>query len=333
MAIYNCEMCKYGTDNKAHYAIHCNSKRHCQLVGTPYQVKTVTKKAFEDVTEDVKKYNDMKKFDMELQATTFMKEIDSLKQQLQRQEEANTIKEQMTALRHELELLKEKNKYQECLLAEKDKMIQYLMTVKEAPIQVIQAPQPIQQVLPQSVSNEVIPKVSKKQLKEEEEEDEDSLNKKYLVKHCLTDSINFCKDLEVIDDDYSLFMSGEFVPMKKVMNQILERNLKRMTLHEMGVVVLPNDKIYTYIDEWTESSKGLHDIRNWISKQLQTFILEDETYEGMEHVTDEDYQGQKPTNKQAEQYTDATQVILQLQSDRHEIDKEIKLIIQKYSSK
>jgi hypothetical protein len=270
---------------------------------------------------------------MELQATTFLQEITKLKEQLQRQEEANTIKEQMTALRHELELLKEKNKYQECLLAEKDKMIQYLMTVKEAPIQVIQAPQPIQQVLPQSVSNEVIPKVSKKQLKEEEEEDEDSLNKKYLVKHCLTDSINFCKDLEVIDDDYSLFMSGEYVPMKKVMNQILERNLKRMTLHEMGVVVLPNDKIYTYTDEWTESSKGLHDIRNWISKQLQTYLIEDETYEGMEYVTDEDYQGQKPTNKQAEQYTDATQVILQLQSDRHEIDKEIKLIIQKYSTK
>ena len=333
MAIYNCEMCKYGTDNKAHYAIHCNSKRHCQLVGTPYQVKTVTKKAFEDVTGDLTRYNEMKKVDMQIQEDIFMKEINKLKEQLQRQEEANTIKEQMTALRHELELLKEKNKYQECLLAEKDKMIQYLMTVKEAPIQVIQAPQPIQQVLPQSVSNEVIPKVSKKQLKEEEEEDEDSLNKKYLVKHCLTDSINFCKDLEVIDDDYSLFMSGEYVPMKKVMNQILERNLKRMTLHEMGVVVLPNDKIYTYTDEWTESSKGLHDIRNWISKQLQTFILEDETYEGMEYVTDEDYQGQKPTNKQAEQYTDATQVILQLQSDRHEIDKEIKLIIQKYSTK
>jgi hypothetical protein len=326
-------MCKYGTDNKAHYAIHCNSKRHCQLVGTPYQAKTVTKKVFTDVMEDVTKYNDMKKFDMDLQATTFLQEITKLKEQLQRQEEANTIKEQMTALRHELELLKEKNKYQECLLAEKDKMIQYLMTVKEAPIQVIQAPQPIQQVLPQSVSNEVIPKVSKKQLKEEEEEDEDSLNKKYLVKHCLTDSINFCKDLEVIDDDYSLFMSGEYVPMKKVMNQILERNLKRMTLHEMGVVVLPNDKIYTYTDEWTESSKGLHDIRNWISKQLQTYLIEDETYEGMEYVTDEDYQGQKPTNKQAEQYTDATQVILQLQSDRHEIDKEIKLIIQKYSTK
>ena len=330
---FKCETCNYTTKTKTNLGIHCKSKKHCQLVGTPYEVKKITNKVFTDVMEDVTKYNDMKKFDMDLQATTFLQEITKLKEQLQRQEEANTIKEQMTALRHELELLKEKNKYQECLLAEKDKMIQYLMTVKEAPIQVIQAPQPIQQVLPQSVSNEVIPKVSKKQLKEEEEEDEDSLNKKYLVKHCLTDSINFCKDLEVIDDDYSLFMSGEYVPMKKVMNQILERNLKRMTLHEMGVVVLPNDKIYTYTDEWTESSKGLHDIRNWISKQLQTYLIEDETYEGMEYVTDEDYQGQKPTNKQAEQYTDATQVILQLQSDRHEIDKEIKLIIQKYSTK
>ena len=66
MAIYNCEMCKYGTDNKAHYAIHCNSKRHCQLVGTPYQVKAVTKKAFEDVTGDLTRYNEMKKVDMQI---------------------------------------------------------------------------------------------------------------------------------------------------------------------------------------------------------------------------------------------------------------------------
>ena len=311
---FKCETCNYETALKANLGIHLKSKKHCQLVGTPWEGKEA-----KPVKQDMKEDKD-----------AIIKELqDKLKEQ------DFMIREMK--LQHEIELLNQKNKYQEemytRLLADKDTIIQYIMTVKEAPIQVIQAPQPIQQVLPQSVSNEVIPKVSKKQLKEEEEEDEDSLNKKYLVKHCLTDSINFCKDLEVIDDDYSLFMSGEYVPMRKVMNQILERNLKRMTLHEMGVVVLPNDKIYTYIDEWTESSKGLHDIRNWISKQLQTYLIEDETYEGMEYVTDEDYQGQKPTNKQAEQYTDATQVILQLQSDRHEIDKEIKLIIQKYSTK
>ena len=149
----------------------------------------------------------------------------------------------------------------------------------------------------------------------------------------MMDSVNFSKNIEIIQDDYELFMTGDYVPMKQVMTQILERELKRITLHEMGVVVLPNEKIYTYIDEWTESSKGIHDIRNWISKQLQLFLIEDETYEGMEHVTDEEYEGQKPTNKQAEQYTDVTKVILQLQNERHEIDKEIKLILQKYSTK
>ena len=322
---FQCTTCNYQTTTKSNLGIHCKTKRHCLLVGTPWEgtkkVKNdeITKEVYTDVMEGVNNNAELKKFDVMLENNTLMHQIDLLKQQLKHQEEMSLLKHEMTQL----------------LLAEKDKMIQYLMTAKEAPqvIQVVQ-PQAPQVVQPQAVYNEVIPKVSKKQLKEEEEEaDDDTLNKKYLVKHCLTDSINFCKDLEVIDDDYELFMSGEFVPMKKVMTQILERNLKRMTLHEMGVVVLPNDKLYTYIDEWTESSKGLHDIRNWISKQLQTYLIEDETYEGMEYVTDEDYQGQKPTNKQAEQYTDATQVILQLQSDRHEIDKEIKLIIQKYSTK
>jgi hypothetical protein len=344
---YKCETCNYTTNTKTNLGIHCKSKKHCHRAGIPYEVKKITNKVFTDVMEDVTKYNDLKKFDMDLQATTFLQEINKLKEQLQRQEEANSIKEEMTALKHEIELLKEKNKYQEemytRLLTDKDAMIQYLMTAKKAPIQV--APQVASQDKPlKALKNELKEekkeedplKALKTELKEEKKEedpDDDVLNKSYLKKYCQMDSINFCKNLEVIDTDYQLFMEGEFVPMKRLMCQILERELKRITLHEMGVVVLPNDKIFTYIDEWTESSKGLQHIRTWISKQLQLFLIEDPVYENIQYMTDDDFEGYKPTLKQADQYKDGTEIILQLQEERHEIDKEIRAILKHYSTK
>ena len=320
---FKCETCNYETALKANLGIHLKSKKHCQLVGTPWEGKEA--KPVKQDTNDTKQDKD-----------AIIKELqDKLKEQ------DFMIREMK--LQHEIELLNQKNKYQEemynRLLADKDTMIQYLMTVKEAPIQVVQAPQPIQvvqspQVLPQVVPQEapqVVPQVP--QAKAKEDPDDEVLNKSYLQKYCQMDSHNFSKNLEIIDADYELFMSGEYVPMRKVMTQILERELKRITLHDMGVVVLPNDKIYTYIDEWTESSKGLQDIRKSISKQLQTFILEDGNYENMQYVTDDDFEGYKPTLKQAEQYKDATEVILQLQNERHEADKEIKLILKHYSTK
>jgi hypothetical protein len=316
-------------------------------VGTPYQVKTVSKKAYTDVMEDVTKYNDLKKFDMDLQATTFLQEITKLKEQLQRQDETNTFVNKIEALTQQLKYQEEMSNMKEemynRLLADKDAMIQYLMTAKEAPIQVIQPIQVVQepQVKPlKALKNELKEekplKALKTELKEEKKEedpDDDVLNKSYLKKYCQMDSINFCKNLEVIDTDYQLFMSGEFVPMKRLMCQILERELKRMTLHEMGVVVLPNDKLYTYIDEWTESSKGLQDIRTWISKQIQLFLIEDPVYENMQYVTDDDFEGYKPTDAQAEQYKEGTEVILELQQERHEVDKEIRAILKHYSTK
>jgi len=347
MAIYNCEMCKYGTDNKAHYAIHCASKRHCQLVGTTYEEKPkVTKKVFTDVMQDITKYNQMKKVDMDIQADTFMREITALKQQIKHQDELNKMKEQMNLLKEES--FKAKEDMYNRIIVDKDKMIDYLMNKEVSQVipqyqapqyQLIQAPQVAPQVASQvapQVAPQVEPQVAPQvapQVKAKEDPDDDVLNKSYLKKYCTMDSVNFCKNIEIIDADYQLFMEGEYVPMKRLMCQILERELKRMTLHEMGVVVLPNDKIYTYIDEWTESSKGLQDIRTWISKQLQLFLIEDPVYENIQYVTDDDFKEYKPTIKQADQYKDGTEVILQLQEERHEIDKELRAILKHYSTK
>jgi hypothetical protein len=273
----------------------------------------------------------MKRYDMDLQATTFLQEINKLKDQLQRQDEANTIKEEISALKYEVELLKKEIIFKDCIIADKDKMIDYLMN-KEAPIQPIQVvPQVVSQVVPQEAP-QVTPQVTP-QVKAKEDPDDDVLNKSYLKKYCMMDSINFSKNIEIIQKDYELFMTGEFVPMKKLMTQILERELKRMTLHEMGVVVLPNDKIYTHLETWEESTKGLQHIRTWISKQLQLFLLEDSVYENIQYMTDDDFKGYKPTPKQADQYKDGTEIILQLQEERHEIDKELRAILKHYSPK
>ena len=173
---YKCEVCNYTTNTKTNLGIHCKSKKHCHLAGIPYEPKTVTKEIYTDVMEDVTKYNEMKKFDMDLQADTFMKEINKLKEQLQRQEEANSIKEQMNALKYEVELLKEKIIFKDCIIADKDKMIDYLMN-KEVPIQVIQPIQVAPQVAPQPI--QVAPQVAP-QVKAKEDPDDVVLNKSYL---------------------------------------------------------------------------------------------------------------------------------------------------------
>ena len=340
---FQCTTCNYQTTTKSNLGIHCKTKRHCMLVGTPWEgtkkVKNdeITKKVYTDVMEGVNNNAELKKFDVMLENNMLMHQIDLLKQQLKHQEEMSLLKHEMTQL----------------LLAEKDKMIDYL-TTKEAShvIQVVQpqAPQVASQVAPQvvqpqAVYNEVIPKVSKKQLKEKEkeekekeekeekEEDDNVLNKKYLVKNCTMSSIGFCKDIEVTDMDYELFKSCDYIPINQVVVQILERSLKRMTLHEMGCVVLPNDKIYTHLEDWTESSKGLHHIRKHIAKELQLYLLEDEIYENKHKLGDDDAID-LPTDNQLELYTSATMLFIQLDTqERHEVDQDIRAIIQKYSTK
>jgi hypothetical protein len=321
MASFKCETCKYETTSKSNLGIHFKSKKHCQLVGTPYEVK--------EIKNEVKEINKDEK----------IKELEMVIQNMK--------------LQHENELLKQQLKHQEEMLVEKDKMLDYLMKSQpkiQSKVQQVQQVQPqvqpqvqfqqvqpqVQQVQPQvqpqvQVINEVpeVIKVSKNDLKE----DDGTLNKKYLQKHCMTDSIGFCKDIEVIDDDYQLFMSGEYTPLTEVITQVLERNLRRITLHEMGCIVL-GDKVYTHLDEWTESSKGLHHIRQYLAKQLELYLIEDETYEHMDKLGDEDYKGDLPTTKQIDQRTECTQLLLELSSqERHEVDKDIKLLLQKYSTK
>ena len=310
MASFKCETCNYETTTKSNLGIHFKSKKHCQLVGTPYEVKEVKE------IKEVKKDEKIKELEMVIQNMKLQHELELLKQELKHQTEMSQL-----------------------LLAEKDKMIDYLMKSKEVKSQPKVQPQP--QVQPQIINEVVQPqvqvinevpeviKVSKNELKE----DDGTLNKKYLQKHCMTDSIGFCKDIEVIDDDYQLFMSGEYTPLTEVITQVLERNLRRITLHEMGCIVL-GDKVYTHLDEWTESSKGLHHIRQYLAKQLELYLIEDETYEHMDKLGDEDYKGDLPTTKQIEQRTDCIQLLLELSSqERHEVDKDIKLLLQKYSTK
>ena len=262
-------------------------------------------------------------------------------------------------LKHQTELSKVKEEMSQLLLVEKDKMIDYLIKSKEVQpkipskvqpqVQSQAQPQVQPQVIINEVPNEVIHKVSKKELKEEE--DDGTLNKKYLQKHCTTDSKQFSQNIEVTDDDYELFMSQEFIPMKEVISQVLERNLNSISLHEMGCIVL-NDTVYSYLDEWTESSKGIQHIRQQLAKELRLFLLEDERFENMDKLGDDDYEendnhrytvvgndyknikSSLPSLKQLDQYNDCTQVLIQLESqERHDSDKHIKTILQKYSTK
>ena len=317
MECFNCETCNYKTSIKAHYAIHCKTKRHCTLVGTTYEVKEKVTKVDTNVQDTSK--------ELVIQNMKLLHELELLKQQLKHQEEMGNMKEQMNKVKEDMT---------QRLLSEKDKMIDYLMNKASQVVQVVpQVTQVAPQVAPQVVNdvvNEVI-KVSKKELKEEIEDDT-ILSKKYIIKHCQMDSIGFSKSIEVIDDDYELFMTGEFIPMRKVITQVLERNLKRITLHEMGCIVL-NDKIYTHLDEWMESSKGLHHLRQQIAKEMRQFLMEDPIYfEKMQYLGEE--RDDLPTEAQLEQYTGCTQALLQLEmQERSDFDKDIKAIIEKYSTK
>ena len=303
---FNCEACKYTSSIKAHYVIHCTTKKHCQLVGTEWvdKPKEIKEKPKENKLNELELK--IKEQDMIIQNMKLVHEIELLKQQLKYQEELSTV-----------------------LLTEKDKMIDYLMKSKEVQHQVSQP-----QVSQPQVSQPQ-PQVSQPQLqvpqKELKEEDDSVINKKYLQKHCTTDIRGFCSDIEILDTDYEYFMSGEFIPLKKSVLQILERNLKRITLHEMGVVVL-KDKVYTHLEEWVESTKGLHEIRRHIAKEIRLYLLEDETYINKDKMGDSDFPTEDlPTTQQMEQYNDVTQVLLQLEHERHDLDKEIKEVLKQYS--